>query len=463
MSTQFLKSTDKGLFFEFDAGPFVIDQDVKITNKEGSKPAALDINSITGASVTNFGAIAGEGKGLRAFVSESVIFNDGGTISGTDVGIHMNGLVNSIINATFSKVSGDTAIKNVGFNSVINNFGTIEGSQTGVGIRDEGRDNLILNYAAIFGGTGIEVASEDVEIINYGQIAGQTNAIVFEEDAVGGVVRNNGTITAIDEGTPVAIIGNDTAQKVYNSGFITGETKLKGGDDLFDGRDGESGDVFGGSGNDTILGNDTLNVFFGEGGDDSLEGGSGLDSLFGGAGNDTLKAGAGDDEMRGGSGNDQLFGGQGQDFIKGGKGNDKILGGNQSDTLDGGAGADVIRGGKGMDQITGGAGQDTMFGGLGDDVFVFSSVNDSKAARSDSDVIADFERGEDVIDVSALVELAPLSFVDAFSASGEAELRVQSIQNGDALVLIDVDGDGETDSTIMVLNVGTLNADDFIL
>jgi Ca2+-binding RTX toxin-like protein len=72
----------------------------------------------------------------------------------------------------------------------------------------------------------------------------------------------------------------------------------------------------GGSGNDTIQGNQVNNV---------LIGGAGNDDLLGLLGNDTLDAGAGADELFGHEGNDSLTGGDGGDLINGGTGFDRAL------------------------------------------------------------------------------------------------------------------------------------------
>jgi Ca2+-binding RTX toxin-like protein len=58
----------------------------------------------------------------------------------------------------------------------------------------------------------------------------------------------------------------------------------------------------GGSGNDTLIGNASANIFSGGAGDDSLSGGAGNDSLTGGAGTDTLAGGADNDTYQGYSG-----------------------------------------------------------------------------------------------------------------------------------------------------------------
>ncbi|MFZ2028942.1 MAG: M10 family metallopeptidase C-terminal domain-containing protein [Vitreimonas sp.] len=75
--------------------------------------------------------------------------------------------------------------------------------------------------------------------------------------------------------------------------------------------------AIGGSGDDTITGNDVANVLMGNGGNDTL---------IGGAGADTLNGGAGADKMDGGDGNDTIFWDASDDLAN-------VLGGNGADVL----------------------------------------------------------------------------------------------------------------------------------
>lgn len=83
---------------------------------------------------------------------------------------------------------------------------------------------------------------------------------------------------------------------------------------------------------DTILGNDGVNVLNGRDGIDLLYGYGGDDIIDGGAGNDTIR-GDGPSNYNGVSGNDQLFGGDGDDYLSGGAG---------VDFFDGGTGIDRV-------------------------------------------------------------------------------------------------------------------------
>jgi Ca2+-binding RTX toxin-like protein len=165
--------------------------------------------------------------------------------------------------------------------------------------------------------------------------------------------------------------------------------------------------AIGGSGNDTLLGNDIRNNLSGGDGDDVLSGRAGNDTLLGGLGNDTYTGGTGADRVSfigsangvnvdlslgfaTGEGDDgfgdlvEIIVGSNQgDTITGGPfagggtvnflfngrgGNDVLTGYNGNDTLRGGGGNDVLRGVAGDDMLVGARGNDTLVGGLGFDI-----------------------------------------------------------------------------------------------
>jgi Ca2+-binding RTX toxin-like protein len=81
---------------------------------------------------------------------------------------------------------------------------------------------------------------------------------------------------------------------------------------------------------------------------------------------------------------DDLFGGQGNDTLRGGAGGDDRLFGEQ-----------------GNDSLAGGYGSDTLSGGLGLDTFALEYFN-AATYTQDRDVVTDFVRGQDKIDVRSL-------------------------------------------------------------
>jgi Ca2+-binding RTX toxin-like protein len=78
--------------------------------------------------------------------------------------------------------------------------------------------------------------------------------------------------------------------------------------------------VVGGSGADTLTGDNLDNRLDGSSGDDTLAGGGGVDTLIGGDGADSLSGGLANDSITGGNGNDNISWstGQGRDTIDGG-------------------------------------------------------------------------------------------------------------------------------------------------
>ncbi len=183
------------------------------------------------------------------------------------------------------------------------------------------------------------------------------------------------------EGTLHGGLADDTLSR--NNGNISGE----------DGNDTLTlsgvGSLYGGNGNDTLIGGN---------GDNTLRGGRGNDTLNGRRGNDTLRGGRGDDILNGGRGSDTLRGGRGDDILNGGRGSDTLRSGRGNDTLNGGHGSDTLRGGRG---------DDILNGGRGGDIFV--------VARSQgTDTIEDFSDRTDLIGLSGGLGFNDLGF------SGEA-------------------------------------------
>ncbi|MEX0300436.1 MAG: calcium-binding protein [Kordiimonas sp.] len=184
--------------------------------------------------------------------------------------------------------------------------------------------------------------------------------------------------------------------------------------------------IFGGAGDDLLIGGGWLdrpspgevnrfssdevvtlssdnNIIWGGSGDDSIFGTHGDEQLGGGAGADFIRASNGDDVIYGGTGDgaDLIEGGSGKDTVFGGAGNDNIQGGAGADLLYNGAGNDTVLGNDGSDTLWGGSGNDRLTGGFGADVFAFGNENGL-------DIVTDFKKGEDIIELSAfsLTDLA---------------------------------------------------------
>lgn len=91
------------------------------------------------------------------------------------------------------------------------------------------------------------------------------------------------------------------------------------------------------------------------------------DVLVFGAGQQIIALAFGDDYVDGGSGNDTLFGEQNNDTVLGGDGADLLFGGSGNDVVWGDAGIDTLYGGLGADSLVSGGGFDLFYGGDGAD------------------------------------------------------------------------------------------------
>jgi hypothetical protein len=166
-------------------------------------------------------------------------------------------------------------------------------------------------------------------------------------------------------------------------------------------QDGRRCTVWGGPGNDSLVGAHAGDVVCGLGGADHLTAAARGVTLIGGPGNDTLvvKKGTGNgDLLRGDGGNDTLIagagseilmGGPGIDHLKAGAGRDALLGGLSADTLIAGIGRSVLVGEGGNDHLVGSRnGNDVMVGGVGrDDINGNDGQGDEIDGGGDGDTI----------------------------------------------------------------------------
>ncbi len=289
----------------------------------------------------------------------------------------------------------------------LNNSGNATGFSDGLVLGTENGTSTIVNSGILSGTQGYGIAGDVgptdtaglIQITNTGVISGGAGAIFAARDQV----------------------------RITNSGTIQGNVILGEANDSYDGRNG------------VLQGELQLN-----GGDDLARGGAGDEQFFGGAGNDILSGGAGDDSITGGSDIDVLDGGSGDDGLFGDSGND------------------VLRAGLGADSLFGGDGRDVMFGGENADQFVFFT-NTESVVGSSRDVIRDFVRGLDVINLEQLIP-GTFAFLGTAAFTGtDEEVRYVVTAGGSAVVQIDVNGDGVRDMEILVAQVPTLTVSDFLV
>jgi Ca2+-binding RTX toxin-like protein len=202
-------------------------------------------------------------------------------------------------------------------------------------------------------------------------------------------------------------------------------------------------------------------------------------------------------DINGNDGDDTLTGNNMVNVIHGSAGNDTITGGRGADILGGNDGDDTITGGKEGDTITGGAGADIMTGGDGADNFVFNDNDTPQATGGDSanyDVIMDFDGNDsgdnDTITVSGMTNVTPTVAVSTdngvtettladvmtlananFAKAGgnDVYVSIDAFGSGDTYVFIDADGDDTVgaDDVIIILDgvtndAGEINVGDFI-
>ncbi len=395
--------------------------------------------------------------------------------------------------------SGSTAIDLDATELVtLSNHGSVFGTNNAIrsGSGDSFSNLELLNTGEITSGdTGIDFVNQTgyAKILNSGTILGVNYGINNASGASNSHTTklvNSGVI----QGTASSYRGSDGVDTVSNTGQMIGDMDLNAGADFYYGSSGVfAGKIYGGNGNDTLVGgvaNDRINgendddTLVGNAGDDVLDGGSGDDLLRGGDGHDTLTGGAGIDTLRGHQGNDVLDGGTENDVLRAGAGDDTLLGGDGSDTLRAGQGDDDLSGGAGQDDLFGGAGNDTMsgdgqkdtlHGGSGNDVLNGGGGNDTLNGGHDDDVltggagkdvfvfgrnagndrITDFANSNDTIDLTAF-GLKPSDFASIIAPA------LSNAGGGDTLLnLADLGGQG----SILIEGLAFADADasDFIL
>ncbi|MGJ9401671.1 peroxidase family protein [Arthrobacter sp. KK5.5] len=123
--------------------------------------------------------------------------------------------------------------------------------------------------------------------------------------------------------------------------------------------------IRGGLGDDSIWGRGGNDRIEGDDGADAIMGGDGDDILTDLFGDDRIQGEAGNDAINGGPGvGDLLFGGSGQDYIVGGQDAATVFGGLGDDFIWGSSGRDNLRGDEGNDWIDGGNNADLLVGDL---------------------------------------------------------------------------------------------------
>jgi Ca2+-binding RTX toxin-like protein len=245
-------------------------------------------------------------------------------------------------------------------------------------------------------------------------------------------------------------------------------------------------------GNDTANGLGGADTFYDWGfwGDEGTS--TGNDNIDAGSGNDTIFAGDGTNSYNGGSGLDDTikyqystsgvtvnltngtassFAGKGSDtlynieHVVGSKYGDTLTGDGENNQLLGEAGRDTLNGGGGEDRLRGGIGGDELSGNGGLDSFIYTSVNDSKNAEGEFDLIRDFQVNSDELDLSQVSGIA--TFVGNIGANGGLGAGQVGFYYDAALdrtiVEANVDGDSFREMHIEMSGNKVLTAGDIVL
>ncbi len=358
------------------------------------------------------------------------------TISGFEVANLYGGSGNDIIDG--SAFTGRIfMLDGAGNNLLIGGSGndTIQGGNNADTILGNGGNDVLSGNGdkdSIVGGAGNDTlrggAGND-------SLTGNEGDDAFSPISGADLVIESGAANFVITNTTLTGLGNDTFIDQSPSAMITGAmltlSDSAGGKIDASGFTQSFGVVlYGGTGNDTLIGSPAGDSFFGLDGNDSVLGGLGNDLLYGAAGRDTLNGQDGNDRLFGqGASGDLLTGGLGNDTIDGGAGDDRLfeagdvnftlsdtaltglgtdkligvetatlIGGDSANTINattftgttvisGGAGNDTITGGTNLDQINGNAGNDSIVGGGGNDTISGDAGNDTVDGGAGTDTL----------------------------------------------------------------------------
>jgi Ca2+-binding RTX toxin-like protein len=332
------------------------------------------------------------------------------------------------------------------------------------------------------------------------------DTIAISRDAAGQIFVNGGNV-AITGGTPT--VANTAAIQVFGQGGNDTITLDESNGAL------PAAQLFGGAGNDTLLGKGGNDLLFGGAGNDTLTGGDGNDQVFGEAGNDRMIWNPGDDSdlFEGGDGNDtaEVNGGNGSETfvitanggrvrldrvnvapftldigttenlvvnanggddvvtvggglanlikltIDGGAGNDQIFDGDGNDTLIGGDGNDIVDGGRG---------NDTALLGAGDDTFIWDPGDGSDVVEGQDGTDTLIFMGSNVAEkISISANHGRVSLVRDVGAvtmdlNGIEQIKLNALGGADNITVNDLSGTGVTQVAIDLASTPQTGAGD---
>lgn len=235
------------------------------------------------------------------------------------------------------------------------------------------------------------------------------------------------------------------------------------------------------TGTASLTGNGLANVLHAGRGNNVLDGSAGSDTVsyangVGGTTGVRVNLALSGSQATGGSGSDKLIsiekliGSKYSDNLTGNSLGNSLSGSSGNDVLKGAAGNDVLIGGSGDDLLVGGTGLDQLTGGSGKDRFDFNSIGESLANSrvrgSGPDVITDFTRGQDKIDLSSIDANTAVSGNQAFKTvigSTSAFTYAGQLRMNNGVLYGNIDADSAAEFAISLVGITTLGTSDFIL
>jgi len=159
----------------------------------------------------------------------------------------------------------------------------------------------------------------------------------------------------------------------------------------------------------------------------------------------------------------QATGGSGSDILLA---IENLTGSNYNDRLTGNAAANLLNGGSGNDILIGGMGKDVLTGGAGNDIFDFNVVAETGLTSSTWDIISDFTRGADKIDLSTLDANTATVTNEAFNSiigSTAAFSAAGQLKVAGGVLYGNTDADSAAEFAIQVVGISSVTTTDFIL
>jgi len=306
---------------------------------------------------------------------------------------------------------------------------------------DDGNDNLS-------GGTGSDtvVGGLGSDILNGGtgadSMVGGDGSDIYYIDSASDVVSETNANAATGG---IDIIYSDTTAYTLSTNVENGKVVATGVANL--------------------TGNGLNNVLYAGTGNNVLDGGVGTDSVsYIDAGSAvTVSLAVVTAQATGGSGADKLVS---IESLVGSRYNDSLTGNAVANVLNGDAGNDSLGGGAGNDRLIGGIGKDLLTGGAGNDVFDFNALSESGVLISTWDVITDFVRGQDKIDLANLDANTATVTNDAFTGfigSADSFTAAGQLKVSGGVLYCNTDADSSAEFAIQLTGISTLTTSDMVL